>query len=135
MKGYQSLKESLSWIAFDSNSGIIDMKDPKYRNSYLWAIQEGIERIQRSEIERNDIHFWKLTTAAKDHSCVRGCNIKSRFIYVKEESVGWGNNTKFCLGCAAMILYYLKVYELPAVIYTDYKFDYGPVNLNSEKNL
>ncbi len=103
MKNYMSLKNCL----FDTFANPRLMREC----TTIWAIQEGINR---------QLSNWRIVRARKDHECIKGCFIEYGTFYVKDVDTWDYTDHKFCLSCAAMILYYQGVYKLPAVNYTHY---------------
>lgn len=87
--------------------------NPEYcdaqKPSVIWAIDEGCNRVPR-------LRLYTTPKANKDHTCVRGCQILAGQFYFKESGL---SDLKICVGCMAMILYYLEVWNLPV-----YQFDY-----------
>ena len=87
-----------------ANSVLCDPQD----DDHFWAINESIDRIDPWSVE------WRFIESRKAHECVRGCSIKEGDVYVQREITPW-NKWKFCVSCAAMIFYFMKVYKLRPV--------------------
>jgi len=103
----EQIKNSL-WNAFANNGLTLFPKAQK--EDLLVAIQIGLSRIR----ETSKFYAWDSSCANKDHKCKRGCIIREGDIYFKYiTGIGWGQYLKICAGCMAMILYYMKAYELP----------------------
>jgi len=81
----------------------------------MWAIREGIERIDRYNVE------WRSVTAKKEKECLRNCKISCNDIYFARRISGG----KFCAGCTAMILYLRDVHKLPPVTATHWNTAVG----------
>lgn len=102
-----------------------DFTDPQDK-SQRWAIVEGIKRLHSYQ--------WEISSARKEHNCIRGCDIKAGDTYFKRGiGGGWGSAWKFCAGCMAMILHFKEVDKLPVYMYTHWDFETNePVNLERE---
>lgn len=83
----------------------------------LWAVREGVRRIDNVGL------LWKVTTARKEHECIRGHIIKHGDAYCEHNMGGFGNNWKFCAGCMSMLLYFWKVEDLPAYMFTHWDWE------------
>ena len=101
--------------------------DPQ-EHRQLWAIQEGIDRIESYPSS------WREVTARKKHECIRGCEIEDRNVYFQlPTGGGWGTEWKFCAGCVAMILYFKEVEKLPPCFYTHWDEEVqAPVRVEGE---
>ncbi len=77
----------------------------------FWAIKEGVNRV--SDLRKN----YQISHATKTYKCARGCsiNIEDQYFAAKNKQAG----KKLCVSCMAMILYFLKVWDLPT-----YQYDY-----------
>jgi hypothetical protein len=85
---------------------------------HLWAIYESIARLDRHSIA------WRTQKARKAHACIRGCSIEDGRIYVLQIiGAGWGQDLKFCIQCAAMVFYYMRVYRLAPYMKTHWNRD------------
>jgi len=101
--------------------------DPQ-ENKNVWAINEGISRLNMRRYE------WQTVKAQKEHECIRGHKIKVSDIYCKNSAGGgWGNDWKFCLSCAAMILYFLDVEKMPPYTSTHWNYAENESVLIEEK--
>jgi hypothetical protein len=102
MSELRSLRECL-FHAF-ANSNHTNPQDAEL----MWAIQEGIRRINRHRTE------WREVLARKDHECIRGCTIKRGELYFQYElsEVRRSSDSKFCAPCMAMILYFKDVAQM-----------------------
>ena len=123
MKKLQDLERSLSEAYC---GGVCNPQD----NRFMWAIWEGLERLNVFTPP------WRSVSAYKDHKCVRNCPIAegdSYFIKNDGLPVGYPGLPKFCAGCMAMILYFKKVYDLPAIRYTHWDMEKkAPVKIDEE---
>ena len=107
-------KIELRTILFEAfaNPDFYNAQDP----SIFWAIDEGHNR-------HPTFRYFNTPTARKEHQCIRGCHIHVGDIYFRESAPS--STMKICAGCMAMILYYLEVWNLPAV-----QYDYWDNELN-----
>lgn len=104
----ENLKEKLMETL--SNAFISpDLSNPQEYATF-WAIEEGFNRT--SDL-KND---YRVSTAKKQHKCVRKCDINRGDRYFAA-TYSWAG-IKLCVSCMAMILYFRKVWNLPA-----YKYD------------
>lgn len=103
-----------------------DYADPQERRQ-RWAIVEGVNRLNP--------YAWGITTARKDHDCIRGCDIKAGDTYFKYGiGGGWGSDWKICAGCTAMILHFKEADKLPVYMYTHWDIEAEkPTNLEEEQ--
>ena len=94
----------------------VDTRDPQI----LWATTEGVRRIDRDHVA------WKPTHANKQHECTRACEIRPGDLYFRYgRGPDWGNHLKVCVGCVAMLLYFLRVAELPPYSNTHWDLEQG----------
>ena len=122
----QSIR-SLNEIWFDmfANETYANLQEDKN----VWAIGEGIHRLNQQRYE------WQMVKAQKEHECIRGHKINAWDYYCKRNvGAGWGSDWKFCLGCAAMLFYFLKVEEMPPYGSTHWNYEEKkPVRVNEKK--
>lgn len=95
---------------------------PNIRNvqEYIifWAIEEGFNRTTNLKED------YRITTANKQHKCVRNCEIEVGDKYFSA-TYSW-HGIKLCASCMAMILHFSKVWNLPT-----YMHDYWDEEKNS----
>lgn len=102
------------WHALQS--GRACARDPKM----IWATTEGVRRIDRDHVD------WRPTHANKQHKCARGCEITPGDLYFRYgRGPDWGLHLKVCVGCVAMLLYFLRVADLPPYCDTHWDLEEG----------
>lgn len=77
--------------------------------SVFWAIEEGFNRTTNL---KND---YRISTANKEHKCIRNCKIEIGEKYFTA-TYNW-HGIKLCVSCMAMILYFGKVWSLPTFMH------------------
>jgi hypothetical protein len=117
----------LDEVLFDmfANETIIEPQE----SQYLWAIYEGIRRLDPMGFK------WKTIKARKEHECIRGHTIKIGNVYCQHIVMGWGTDWKFCLGCMAMLLYFWNIDELEPSMFTHWDHEKRePVLIEERRN-
>lgn len=110
--------ETISSCLFDAFANqYLPEGNPFRRNPqderFMWAIQEGIRRIDRYLVN------WSAHQANKNHECIRGCQIKIGDMYFHSSyGSSFTDYLKLCAGCMAMLLYFMDVEKLPPYLYT-----------------
>lgn len=108
MKRNRSPRERMMETLFNAFANSNDYNVQK--REYFWAVEEGFHRVKEFEYSFNISH------AQKEHKCMRNCKIQvgDKFFSPMRN---WSGGGKLCANCMAMILYYLKVGNLPVFEY------------------
>jgi hypothetical protein len=125
MQRYVELRSCL-FDAFANN----EWCDPNDAN-LLWAIIEGVRRMRDYGMP------WRRVQANKSHQCVRNCKIGRGKLYFMHAYgvINWSDEAKYCLGCMAMICYFMGVEHLPPILHTHWDLQSKePVRLDPETN-
>jgi len=94
---------------------------------FFWAIEEGFNRVPDLR------NTYNISQATKDYKCVRNCAINDgdQYFLAKNKQAG----KKLCVSCMAMILYFLKVWDLPIHLYDYWDDEKLEPHLDENSNL